>query len=76
MSVRDDVQAEESAFVEANNATGTPAVQQFNCIPQSLQGADSPIVAVAEPDPVNGPGLVEQSNALPHLADQVSWRDI
>jgi len=74
LSVRDDVQAEESAFIEANNATGTPAVQQFNCIPQSLQGADSPIVAVAEADPVNGPGLVEQSNALPHLADQEAGR--
>jgi len=74
VSVRDDVQAEESAFIEANNATGTPAVQQFNCIPLSLQGADSPIAAVPEADPVNGPGLIEQSSALPRQPEQEPGR--
>ena len=32
---------EESAFKEANNATGTPAVRQFNCLPQAFASETS-----------------------------------
>ena len=41
--------AEESAFKEANNASETPAVQQFMCIPQPSKGTEWPPIAPAAP---------------------------
>ena len=40
LSIREN--KEESAFHDANNATGTPAVQQFNCLPQGMNAAEAP----------------------------------
>ena len=49
---------EVSAFKEANNATGTPAVRQFSCLPPGLAGqGDGGSVAMATNPafaPVNG----------------------
>jgi len=59
---------EDSAFKEANNATGTPAVRQFNCLPQGMT-APGEAAMPANPAFVPVNGIAHAATPLTHARD-------